>query len=56
MGDDHVKRGKQSTYGKKDIARDVVFLGAKIEYSGSCRGENNVETICITESCNDRAI
>ena len=56
MGDDHVKRGKQTTYGKKDIARDFVFLGAKIEYSGSCRGENNVETICITESCNDRAI
>ena len=36
--------------------RNVVVLGAKIEYSGSCRGENNVETISIRESGNDRAI
>ena len=42
--------------GEKEIVRDFVFLGAKIEYSGSSRGENNVEMICIRESGNDRAI
>ena len=40
--------------GKVEIVRDFVFLGAKFEDSGSCKGTNFV-TIGITQSGNDRA-
>ena len=37
-----------------EVVRDFVFLGAKIEDSGSCKGEH-FETIGIRKSGNDRA-